>query len=256
MKKRSVQLDGGGSSPPEVAAPSEDQGMDAVVDLRQDGHARVDLSSPAGRQGLVEAPRWKLAVKRGIDVVLSVFLILLLSPILVLTFLAVRLTSRGPGIIHQARIGLRGRPFRMFKFRSMHVGAHEAREEFAALNMMGGPVFKARRDPRATPVGRVIRRLSLDELPQLVNVLLGDMSLVGPRPPLPEEVARYTPYQRQRLLVRPGMTCIWQVSGRSEIDFERWVELDLQYIREWSLGMDFRLLLRTIPAVVSGHGAY
>jgi lipopolysaccharide/colanic/teichoic acid biosynthesis glycosyltransferase len=257
MRKRAMQLDGGGSSATPTV-PSYDQSADVVVDVREEAHTRVDLSRatvPAPR-GLLEAPRWKLAVKRAIDVVLSLLLIVLLSPFMLVTIVVIRVASPGPALLPQARIGRGGRPFMMFKFRSMRVGAHEVREDYAELNETGGPVFKIKRDPRITGVGALLRRLSLDELPQLGNVLRGEMSLVGPRPPLPEEVAQYTPHQRQRLSVRPGMTCIWQVSGRSEIDFDRWVELDLRYIREWTLGMDVRLLFRTIPAVISGHGAY
>jgi lipopolysaccharide/colanic/teichoic acid biosynthesis glycosyltransferase len=255
MRKRAMDLESGQASA-ELAVELDDAG--AVIDLRQDGHAWIDIvdSVRAPGQGLLAAPLWKRAIKRAIDAVLSLILILVLAPIMLLVVLVVCLTSRGPGMLPQVRVGLRGRPFVMYKFRSMHVGAHEVRDVYAELNEAGGPAFKIRRDPRITPVGRVIRRLSLDELPQLLNVLRGEMSLVGPRPPLPEEVAEYASYQHQRLLVRPGMTCIWQVSGRSDIDFESWVEMDLQYIREWTLGLDLRLLIRTIPAVVSGHGAY
>jgi exopolysaccharide biosynthesis polyprenyl glycosylphosphotransferase len=246
------------SSPVVEVAPSE-----IVVDLRDSDGPTMATVSPQtttiltqATRGLVEAAAWQLAVKRGIDVVLSLFALVLLAPLMALTVLAIRLTSRGPAILPQERIGHGGQAFTMFKFRSMHLNAQEAKEAYAALNERDGPVFKIRRDPRTTRVGRLIRQLSIDEVPQLVNVLRGEMSLVGPRPPLPEEVAQYTPFHRQRLQVRPGITCIWQVSGRSELDFDTWVEMDLEYIHNWSLWIDLRILARTIPAVVSGRGAW
>jgi lipopolysaccharide/colanic/teichoic acid biosynthesis glycosyltransferase len=219
------------------------------------GLATTTIPRPA-RRGLADAAAWQLAVKRGIDVVLSLLLLVLLAPLMALTVLAIRLTSRGPVVLPQERIGEGGRAFTMFKFRSMYLNAQETREAYAALNERDGPVFKIRRDPRTTPVGRVIRQLSIDEIPQLVNVLRGEMSLVGPRPPLPEEVAQYTAFQRQRLEARPGITCIWQVSGRSELDFDTWVEMDLEYIDNWNLWIDLRLLALTIPAVLSRRGAW
>jgi len=143
----------------------------------------------------------------------------------------------------------------MLKFRTMYCNAEQRRDEVLTLNRMTGPVFKARNDPRVTPVGRLLRRFSLDEMPQLWNVLLGDMSLVGPRPPLPEEVAQYERWQRRRLSMRPGLTCLWQVGGRNEVDFDRWMELDLEYIDSWSFWLDLRIILETLPAVISGYGA-
>lgn len=156
----------------------------------------------------------------------------------------------------QTRTGLHGRTFRMFKLRSMRVGAEALRQDLDAVNEVDGPVFKLRQDPRITGLGRWLRRTSLDELPQLLNVLRGDMSLVGPRPPLPDEVAEYEPWQLRRLSMRPGLTGLWQVSGRSAVPFERWMALDLEYIDRWSLWLDLELLLRTVPAVVSGRGAW
>ena len=153
------------------------------------------------------------------------------------------------------RCGLNGRHFTLVKFRTMETKAEERLLEIAHLNEMTGPVFKAARDPRLTAVGRLLRRLSVDELPQLWNVIVGDMSLVGPRPPLPEEVSRYEPWQRRRLSMKPGLTCLWQVSGRSELDFDRWMALDLKYIDTWSPLLDFKILLKTVPAVLSGRGA-
>jgi lipopolysaccharide/colanic/teichoic acid biosynthesis glycosyltransferase len=152
-------------------------------------------------------------------------------------------------------VGQGGRPFLMLKFRSMVVNAEELKSTLAAQNEQAGPVFKMKNDPRITRVGRFIRKYSIDELPQLVNVLRGDMSLVGPRPPLPAEVAKYESWQWRRLSVRPGLTCIWQVSGRNQISFEEWMKLDMQYIDHWSLAADLQLILRTIPVVLAGRGA-
>ncbi|HEY8340040.1 MAG TPA: sugar transferase [Egibacteraceae bacterium] len=206
--------------------------------------------------GLLAASRLQLAAKRAIDIVVSLLALLLTLPIFAITALLIAVTSPGPVFYVQERIGRGGIPFRMLKFRSMYVDADKRKAELAALNEASGPVFKVRRDPRVTPVGRWIRKLSIDELPQLINVLRGEMSLVGPRPPLPEEYAVYDAYALRRLLVSPGLTCIWQVSGRSNIDFDQWVEMDVEYIRNWSLALDVKLLLKTVPAVLSGHGAY
>jgi lipopolysaccharide/colanic/teichoic acid biosynthesis glycosyltransferase len=156
----------------------------------------------------------------------------------------------------QKRIGKDGRPFSMLKFRSMCRDAAERRAEHEALNLHKGPIFKAKDDPRVTRVGRFIRRLSIDELPQLLNVLIGHMSLVGPRPCLPEEFVRYDSRERQKILVKPGLTCIWQVSGRSDVAFDRWVDMDLHYISSWSFWLDLKLLFLTFPAVFSRRGAY
>ncbi len=207
------------------------------------------------RPGLCNATPLQAAAKRVIDVVGAMALLVLLAPLLALVALAVTVGSPGPVLYVQRRISRDGTPFDLLKFRSMVDGAHAQRSALAAANETGGPTFKMTGDPRVTPVGRFLRRCSLDELPQLVNVLQGSMSLVGPRPPLPEEVASYTPHQWQRLLVQPGLTCIWQVSGRSDICFDRWIEMDLDYITNWSLLMDLRILCQTLPAVVSGRGA-
>jgi lipopolysaccharide/colanic/teichoic acid biosynthesis glycosyltransferase len=169
--------------------------------------------------------------------------------------IVIKLTSRGPVLFKQLRCGLNGRQFVMYKFRSMINNAEQLRFELAALNEMDGPVFKSSRDPRVTPFGRIIRRFSIDELPQIFNVLRGDMSLVGPRPPLPEEVARYERWQRRRLSMKPGMTCLWQISGRNEVSFEDWMKLDLSYIDNWSLLLDLKILLKTVPVVLMGRGA-
>ncbi len=197
-----------------------------------------------------------LIVKRTIDILVSSVLLLLLSPLLVLAGLAIKLDSRGPVFFRQRRVGLNGRTFILLKFRSMVDGAETMLAELRAQNEMTGPVFKLKNDPRLTRVGKFLRRYSMDELPQLTNVLRGHMSLVGPRPPLPEEVSLYRREHRKRLSMRPGLTCTWQVSGRNDIpDFDEWARLDLEYIDHWSLGNDFKLLLQTIPAVLSGSGA-
>jgi lipopolysaccharide/colanic/teichoic acid biosynthesis glycosyltransferase len=167
----------------------------------------------------------------------------------------IKLTSHGPVLFRQKRCGHNGRQFVMYKFRSMIDNAEQRRLELEPLNEMDGPVFKSSRDPRITIIGKIIRRFSIDELPQVFNVLRGDMSLVGPRPPLPEEVARYERWQRRRLSMKPGMTCLWQISGRNEVSFEDWMKLDLTYIDNWSLLLDLKILLKTVPVVLLGRGA-
>jgi exopolysaccharide biosynthesis polyprenyl glycosylphosphotransferase len=196
-----------------------------------------------------------LFIKRVVDLLVAVVGLVVSSPLWMLAALAVRVTSHGPVLYRQVRCGLHGRRFVVLKFRTMVEDAETRRAEVAHLNVMDGPVFKAPSDPRVTRVGRWLRRSSLDELPQLVNVLRGDMSLVGPRPPLPEEVERYEPWQRRRLAMKPGITCLWQISGRTELDFATWMELDLAYIDHWSLWLDAKILALTVPAVFSGRGA-
>ena len=196
-----------------------------------------------------------LFVKRAMDVFLAALMLLLSFPFMLLVGLLIKLTSPGPVIYRQVRCGLYGRRFVLYKFRSMREGAEDILWEIKHLNEMDGPVFKMRNDPRVTPLGRYLRRSSIDELPQLWNVLKGDMSLVGPRAPLPEEVKEYTRWQRRRLSVKPGITCLWQVSGRNEIDFHEWMKLDLDYIDNWSLLLDLKILMRTFPVVLLGKGA-
>jgi exopolysaccharide biosynthesis polyprenyl glycosylphosphotransferase len=195
------------------------------------------------------------ATKRLFDIAVSAAALAVLSPLLVAVAALVKLTSRGPVLFGQERVGLLGRRFHMLKFRSMVENAEALKAELIASNEQSGPVFKIRRDPRVTTVGRFIRKYSIDELPQLLNVLRGDMSIVGPRPPLPSEVARYEAWQRRRLSVRPGLTCVWQVSGRSEVSFRDWMLLDMQYIDHWSFTRDVGLVLRTVPVVLTGRGA-
>jgi len=194
--------------------------------------------------------------KRLLDVVMSFALLVLVLPFVPFIALAIRYDSPGPLLYKSVRLGRNGRPFVFYKFRSMVVGAHESARYVRHLNQVQGPVFKSARDPRVTRVGRFLRRTSIDELPQLWNVLKGDMTLVGPRPPIPEEVEAYQPWQRLRLQVKPGITCLWQISGRSKLGFEEWMRLDIQYIQAMSLRTDIRILLRTLPAVISRDGAY
>lgn len=197
------------------------------------------------------------ATKRALDILGAGAGIVVLSPVLLGTWLAIRLQDGGPALFWQQRIGLDGEPFQIIKFRSMVLNAAAMKESLLARNESAdGVLFKLRDDPRITPVGRIIRRFSIDELPQLFNVLRGEMSLVGPRPALPDEVAQYRTTDRARLRVKPGITCLWQVGGRSRIGFDGQVNLDLQYIRNWSLAADMKILLRTLPAVVAGEGAY
>jgi exopolysaccharide biosynthesis polyprenyl glycosylphosphotransferase len=194
--------------------------------------------------------------KRMVDICGSVVALALLAPLFIVTMLAVRLSSRGPIFFVQDRCGLNGRLFRFYKFRTMVRDAETRKAQLAHLNEMSGPIFKIRRDPRITRIGAVLRKLSLDELPQLWNVLKGDMSLVGPRPPTPNEVMRYSKHQAQRLGIVPGLTGLWQVSGRNNIaDFDQWVELDLRYARTWSVWLDLVILLKTPLAVLRMRGA-
>ena len=201
--------------------------------------------------------RLTMFVKRTFDIFASTVLLVLLSPLFAITALCIVLESKGPVFYSQMRVGTDGRHFRFFKFRSMVVGAQAMKSQLMQHNESGdGVLFKIKKDPRITRVGRFIRKFSIDELPQLFNVLIGDMSLVGPRPATPDEVDQYTLEQRKRLNAVPGITCIWQVSGRSEIPFERQVQLDIEYIKSTSIFNDLVILLKTIPAVLSGKGAY
>lgn len=195
-------------------------------------------------------------IKRVIDIVLAAIGLLVFSPIMLIVVIAIKLEDfKGPVLFSQERVGKLGEIFKMYKFRSMYVDAEQRLQELQHLNEQTGPVFKIKDDPRITKVGKFIRKTSLDELPQLVNVLRGEMSIVGPRPALPREVKQYNAYQKQRLLVKPGITCIWQVSGRNNIGFDEWVELDLEYIKNQSLGLDIKLILQTIPALLGDHNA-
>lgn len=193
--------------------------------------------------------------KRAIDAIISGIGLVAISPILLMIAIAVKVSSDGPVFFAQDRVGINGRTFKMLKFRSMVVNAEELKAKLAHLNEMSGPVFKIKDDPRVTPVGKILRKTSLDELPQLWNVLVGEMSLVGPRPPLPKEVNMYDSRHRKRLSVKPGITCIWQISGRNDVDFEEWMEMDAEYVDRWSLWMDFKILAKTVPVVLGKKGA-
>jgi lipopolysaccharide/colanic/teichoic acid biosynthesis glycosyltransferase len=205
------------------------------------------------------SPNWneplQVGTKRFLDVTISLLLMILLSPMLLLFAVLIKLASPGPVFYPWRVVGKNGRPFVGFKFRSMVVDADELKAELAKLNEMSGPVFKLTNDPRITPIGRWLRRYSLDELPQLYSVFMGDMSLVGPRPPLQTEYAQFTTFQKQKLSVKPGMTCLWQIQGRTDInDFADWIQLDLEYIKRWSLALDLKILVRTASVVVNGSG--
>ena len=201
--------------------------------------------------------RGSACFKRFMDILLAVMSIIIGSPIFLLTALLVKVTSPGPIIFSQVRVGKYGRHFKFYKFRSMYIDAEARKAELLKHNESGdGVIFKMKHDPRITPVGRFIRKFSIDELPQLFNVLLGDMSLVGPRPPLPSEVKSYTIEERKRLNITPGITCIWQVSGRSELPFQQQMALDKLYIASRSAWKDFLILLKTIPAILTGKGAW
>jgi len=222
----------------------------AKVELEEfDGTPLLTFSTTPAETGA-------LLVKRAVDVGLALLLGIVCLPLAALLAVLIKLSSHGPVLFRQVRCGLSGRPFTFYKLRTMTEDAEERLSEVAHLNEHEGPVFKSSHDPRVTRFGRLLRRFSLDEIPQLWNVLKGEMSLVGPRPPLPDEVARYEKWQRRRLSMKPGLTGLWQVSGRSDLpSFDQWMELDLAYIDNWSLTLDAKILLRTIPTVLSGRGA-
>lgn len=231
-----------------------------VPDLLQLSLNQVDTESLNGIPLIaVRGPAivgWRMRAKRALDVGLAVAILVLAAPVLLIVAALIVLESPGPVLFRQERVGRFGRRFTCLKFRSMHLGADARRDDLRHRNEATGPIFKMRSDPRVTRVGRVIRRLSIDELPQLWNVVIGDMSLVGPRPPMPCEVVEYQDWHRRRLEVAPGLTGLWQVSGRSKLTFDEMVMLDLFYAENWSLGLDLRILLRTVPSVLLGTGAY
>jgi exopolysaccharide biosynthesis polyprenyl glycosylphosphotransferase len=245
----------------EVVRICEEEGVETTIlaDLYDTVIAETHLSFlhdiPLLSFSTTPAQEWKLVIKTVVDLAVAAFLLIMLAPIFIVISAGIKLTSRGPVFFRQVRYGLRGREFKMFKFRSMWLDAEMRMDEVRHLNEMSGPAFKIMRDPRVTPIGRFLRKTSLDELPQLINVLKGEMSLVGPRPPIPSEVREYERWQRRRLSMKPGLTCLWQVKGRNRIEFERWMELDLQYIDNWSLGLDLKIILKTVPVVLFGYGA-
>jgi exopolysaccharide biosynthesis polyprenyl glycosylphosphotransferase len=241
----------------------DERGVDVLLPLPQmlPAHSRVEITGLNGFDqpllGLRRTPSddVKVAFKRTLDIVGSGILILFSLPVMAVVATAIKASSPGPVFFRQVRAGRHGRRFTMFKFRSMVVDAEARRKELLHMNEMSGPVFKIRRDPRVTRVGAIIRKTSLDELPQLFNIFSGAMSMVGPRPPIPEEVQQYEPWQRRRLSVKPGLTGLWQISGRNDVDFEEWMQMDLRYIDDWSLWLDMKILLRTVPAVIFRSGA-
>ena len=225
-----------------------------VPEVEQD----LDLLAD-GAESIVPSPAWESwqrMAKRALDITVAVTLLVLLAPLLAVIALVIRLESTGPVIFRQTRCGANGRQFRYYKFRSMVANAEAHRGELEALNEADGPIFKIKADPRITRVGRILRRSSLDELPQLWNVLQGELRLVGPRPPIPAETAQYEPWHLNRLWAPGGMTGLWQVSGRSELSFDDMVRLDIDYIERWSIWLDVRVLCRTLLAVITMHGAY
>ncbi|MBN1345060.1 MAG: sugar transferase [Phycisphaerae bacterium] len=235
--------------------------------MTQAQHALLDLPSRASGIDLTISPSlpdraglWDLAFrlpKRVIDVTLSIVILTLSSPILLLAALAIKLTSPGPILFRQARAGRGGRPFKIYKLRTMRDRAADEKELYRELNeLSGAPVFKIRRDPRITPVGRLLRRSSIDELPQLMNVLRGEMSIVGPRPLPLDEMRSASWGEHLRLSVKPGLTCLWQIAGRTEIPYREWMQLDGYYVQNRSLSLDFKIMMKTIPAILSGRGAY
>ncbi len=249
-----------------IAGACEQQGiivrfMPNIFDLKEAKHRTDELGHD---EGLVShdstiADAWGLAIKRTIDIVVSAAAIILLSPVMVLTAVLVKLTSPGPIFFVQKRLGRNKRMFEIYKFRTMVVDAEKRLKDLEHRNEADGAVFKIKNDPRITSIGRFLRKTSIDELPQLFNVLKGDMSLVGPRPLQVRDYELFETFcqdwQRRRFSVRPGITCLWQIKGRSSIPFEKWMELDLQYIRTWSLWLDLQILAKTVPAVLRGSGA-
>ena len=234
-------------------------GIPTLLDLQplEEMRGYLKVSALAGAPLLIightRLDGYPMFFKRAFDLVAAAWALVVFAPMMACIAGLVRLASPGPALFRQQRVGMNGRTFTMLKFRTMVADAERLRPALAGGNEMDGPVFKMRQDPRITPVGRVLRRLSLDELPQLWNVLRGDMSLVGPRPPLPEEVRQYRSWQRRRLSVRPGLTCLWQVNGRNHVAFDTWMKLDLEYIDNWSWWLDLKILLRTLPAMVRGQ---
>lgn len=224
-------------TPSRLPSPSQSPATDATV---------ADITDPFGYR----------ATKRAFDLIVGSGILLLLLPVIPLVALMIRFDSEGPVFYRQQRIGMGGRPFRFYKFRSMRADSDRLRADLEARNELTGPVFKIKNDPRVTAVGQFLRRSSLDEIPQIFNVLKGDMSIVGPRPALPGEVARYEAWHRRRLDVKPGITCLWQVAGRSHVDFDEWMRLDIEYMSRRSLRTDVAIFVKTIPAVIARRGAY
>lgn len=218
-------------------------------EIRQSQQYEVEIVHNTEKKALYEF------FKRLMDVVLSFAALILLSPLLLIVALAIKLDSNGPVVYSQVRVGKNEKHFKMFKFRSMVINAEEMLEELEEMNEMDGPMFKIKEDPRITKVGRFIRRTSIDELPQLLNILKGQMSIVGPRPSLPEEVEQFEPWMMERFAVKPGLTCFWQVSGRNSIPFTEWMELDRRYVKERCMLLDMKLILKTFKVILGDDNA-
>jgi exopolysaccharide biosynthesis polyprenyl glycosylphosphotransferase len=224
---------------------------------------RIAKSNPTELDGIplitfetTVAKEWQLFVKRGIDLIISCLSILIFAPFLFITSILIKLTSSGPILYKQQRLGLSGRKFELYKFRTMYQGAQEKLSKVKDVREKDAPDFRKRKIQWITPVGRFLRKFSLDELPQLFNVFVGHMSLIGPRPTVPDEVSLYESWQRRRFSMKPGITCLWQINGRNKIGFEEWMKMDLEYLDNWSLRLDFKILIKTIPVVLFGIGAY
>ncbi len=245
-------------NPPFTAAnlSDEDAGFDrtvlAFLDCKDQSRFSNDYLNPLFPQKSVSyAP-----LKRLFDFVFAGGVLILISPLMILIACIIKATDRGPIFFKQVRVGKGGRLFHCYKFRSMCIDAEEKKQDLMHLNEASGPVFKIKADPRVTPIGAYIRKMSIDELPQFFNVVRGEMSTVGPRPPIPSEVEQYGEHERKRLAVHPGITCLWQIGGRSNLTFERWVELDIEYIESMSFGKDVAIILKTVPAVLKSSGAH
>ena len=216
----------------------------------------VAAGDTAGQDFVIRESFAYAVAKRAFDLLVASLALVLLIPIIPLIAVMIKLDTPGPVFFRQRRVGRAGRVFHFYKFRSMFAGADERKKEVEALNEQDGPVFKVRSDPRVTNVGRFLRRSSLDEIPQIFNVVKGEMSIVGPRPPLPSEVESYQPWHRRRLDVTPGITCLWQISGRSHLSFNEWMRLDIEYLKNRSMKTDLLIFFKTIPAVIARKGAY
>jgi exopolysaccharide biosynthesis polyprenyl glycosylphosphotransferase len=231
-----------------------------TVDLFDMQIARSAVSEidgvPLLRFHTVRINEWELLAKRFIDIVISGLVIVLLGPFMTLIAFLIKLTSPGPVFFKQQRLGFHGRKFTLYKFRTMRQGAQDALPKVNDVAEMDTPEFRAKKTRWITPLGRIMRKFSLDELPQFFNVLLGQMSLIGPRPTVPDEVEKYKAWQRRRFSMKPGITCLWQVNGRNNIGFEDWMKLDLEYLDNWSLWLDIKIMVKTIPVVLFGIGAY
>lgn len=230
--------------------------MDQTQTSTIESISQNDIIYIAEWRGLTSAQKLYLPFKRVLDIVLSIIALIICSPLFLIVAIAIKIDSKGPVFYHRECVGKNGKSFPMHKFRSMVSNAERMLNNVQAFNEMDGPVFKMKNDPRITRIGRIIRKFSIDELPQFVNVFLGQMSIVGPRPNTVEEVSKYTISQQRRLIVTPGITCYWQVSGRNELTFSQWVTMDMKYIESISLLTDIKILIKTIPAVLSSKGAY